>query len=104
MAQLRKDYAEFQACNAEIVTLGPEGPMAFSRFWQEQDMPFIGLADIGSKVADLYYQEVNLFKLGRMPAIFIIDLEGYIRYCHYGNSMSDIPENKEVLAVLDELK
>jgi len=63
-------------------------------------MPFIGLSDIKSKNAEKYYQEVNLVKLGRMPAVFIIDPEGIIRYVHYGDSMKDIPENSELLMFL----
>ena len=66
-------------------------------------MPFIGLPDLRSRVAAQYEQEVNLFKLGRMPALFVIDLEGQIRYAHYGDSMKDIPPNTEIFSVLDEL-
>jgi len=101
---LRQDYDQFQERETEIIALGPDGPNAFRRFWQQEEMPFIGLADIRSVTADRYYQEVNLFKLGRMPAVFIIDKQGYIRYAHYGNSMSDIPANSEVLRVIDELR
>ena len=50
-----------------------------------------------------YGQEVNLFKLGRMPAQVIMDKAGMARFVHYGHSMSDIPENAEVLALLDEI-
>ena len=50
----------------------------------------------------LYGQEVNLFKLGRMPAQVLIDKEGMARYVHYGHSMSDIPSNEEILALIDE--
>jgi len=66
-------------------------------------MPFIGCPDIKSKVANQFHQEINLFKFGRMPAIFVIDKEGLIRYSHYGDSMSDIPSNAEILKVIDEL-
>jgi peroxiredoxin Q/BCP len=104
MAQLRQDYAEFSQRGAEIIALGPDGPRAFQRFWQEENMPFIGLADIQSKIASLYYQQVSLFKLGRMPAVFVIDKHGCIRYAHYAAVMSDIPDNREILAVLDELR
>jgi peroxiredoxin len=104
MAQLRQDYGKFQERNVEVIALGPDGPGAFKRFWQEQDMPYIGLADIKSQTADLFYQEVNLLKLGRMPAIFVVDLAGRIRYSHYGNSMSDIPSNEEVLKALDQIQ
>ncbi len=86
-----------------IIALGPDGPNAFRRYWEENDLPFTGCADIRSRVADTYYQEVNLFKFGRMPALFIIDREGRVRYQHYGDSMSDIPDNQTVLQVLDQL-
>lgn len=66
-------------------------------------MPFIGCADIKSRVADRFHQEVNLFKFGRMPALFVLDEEGQIRYSHHGDSMSDIPSNGEVLKILDEI-
>jgi peroxiredoxin len=101
---LRLDYAQFQSRGAEIITLGPDGPNAFRKYWAENDIPFIGCADIRSKVADQFHQEVNLFKLGRMPAIFVIDPQGKIRYSHYGDSMSDIPANEEIFQVLDQIQ
>ncbi len=93
----------FQQRGAEIIALGPDGPNAFKRYWESEQIPFIGLPDIKSKVSDTYYQEVNLFKLGRMPAIFVIDRQGMIRYAHYGDSMKDIPPNQVILDVLDQL-
>jgi peroxiredoxin Q/BCP len=51
----------------------------------------------------MYKQEVNLFKWGRMPLNCIVDQKGYIRFAHYGASMQDIPSNKELLDVIDEL-
>jgi len=66
-------------------------------------MPFIGIPDPKHHVANLYGQKVDPFKLGRMPTVFLIDKEGKIRYRHYGDSMSDIPANKEVLSLLDDL-
>ncbi len=103
MAQLRQDQAEFVRRGVEVIILGPDGPRAFKRYWSEHEMPFIGLADVGSKVADRYAQEVNLIKLGRMPALFIIDKQGKIRFVHYGEAMSDIPPNDLVLEALDQL-
>ncbi len=101
---MRQDYQQFVDRGAEIIALGPDGPRAFKRYWEENDLPFIGCADIRSRVADTFYQEVNLFKLGRMPALFVIDQEGQVRFQHYGDSMSDIPSNESVLAVLDQLR
>jgi peroxiredoxin len=101
---LRQDYAEFTARGAVLIAIGPDGPNAFRRYWSENDIPFPGCPDIRSKVADRFYQEVNLFKLGRMPAIFVIDRAGQVRYSHYGDSMSDIPANQTILDVLDQIR
>jgi peroxiredoxin Q/BCP len=38
-----------------------------------------------------------------MPALFVIDKAGLIRYQHYGKSMSDIPANNVVFQVVDQL-
>jgi len=84
--------------------LGPDGPNAFRKYWQENDLPFTGAADIRSKIADTYHQEVSLFKLGRMPAVFVIDPQGRIRFYHYGEKMSDIPLNQQLLDVLEGIQ
>lgn len=104
MAQLRQDYDQFQARRAEVVVVGPENAAAFKAYWRLHQLPFIGLPDPRHQVLRLYGQEVNLFKLGRMPAQVIIDKDGVARYVHYGHSMSDIPENREILSLLDELQ
>lgn len=103
MAQLRRDYHMFVERQTEILTVGPNSLKEFQRFWEAEEMPFVGLSDMGNKVAHLYFQEFNLLKLGWVPALFIIDLEGKVRFIHYGNNMADIPENDRVLAVLDEV-
>ncbi|MCX7680995.1 MAG: redoxin domain-containing protein [Anaerolineae bacterium] len=101
MAQLRQDYPEFVKRNAEIIVIGPEGPEAFARYWEKERLPFIGLPDPEHIVLKRYGQEVNLFKLGRMPAQAIVDRDGIVRWIHYGHAMSDIPPNEELLALLD---
>ena len=103
MAQLRQDYPEFVKHGAKVVVVGPENADAFAAYFSKHDLPFIGLPDPKSSVLKLYGQEVNLFKLGRMPAQVIMDKAGIARFVHYGHSMSDIPENAEVLALLDQL-
>ena len=103
MAQLRQDYGDFVARDAEIVVVGPEGREAFAEYWQSEDMPFVGLPDPEHTVLKRYGQEVNLFKLGRMPAQVLVDRAGKARYVHYGHSMSDIPSNAELLGLLDEI-
>ncbi len=103
MAQLRQDYDEFVARGAEIVVVGPDGPDDFHRYWRDNDLPFVGLPDPKHSVLKLYGQEIKLFKMGRMPAQLLVDRSGSARYVHYGHSMSDIPPNEELLALLDAL-
>jgi peroxiredoxin Q/BCP len=100
---LRQDYGEFVKRNTTIIALGPDGPNSFKRYWTENELPFIGCADIKSKVAAGYQQEVNWFKMGRMPALLVIDKNGLIRFSQYGESMQDIPTNEEVLKILDQI-
>jgi peroxiredoxin len=103
MAQLRRDYKQFIRRDAEVVVLGPENAEAFAAYWAREKLPFVGLPDPKHSVLKLYGQEVNLFKLGRMPAQVIVDKQGRARYAHYGHAMSDIPENGELLALLEQL-
>ena len=103
MAQLRQDYSQFVARDIEIIVVGPENASSFASYWKKESLRFIGLPDPKASVLKLYGQEVNLFKLGRMPAQVLIDKAGIARYVHYGHNMSDIPQNKEILALGDEI-
>jgi len=103
MAQLRQDYAQFVERDTEVIAIGPEAREAFAAYWNGHEMPFTGIPDPKHTVPELYGQEIKVFKLGRMPAQVIVDKTGRVRYVHYGRSMSDIPANDEVLAVLDQL-
>lgn len=101
MAQLRQDYQQFVQRDAEIIIVGPEDQRAFASYWQSEALPFVGLADPDHTVANRYGQQIKLLKMGRMPAVLVIDRQGLIRFAHYGNSMSDIVPNRTLLAVLD---
>jgi len=86
-----------------VLTVGPDSATAFRIYWDAQKIPFVGLPDPGHTVALRYKQEVNIFKLGRMPLVTVVDAHGLIRFAHYGASMSDIPSNEELLDVIDRL-
>ena len=103
MAQLRRDYSKFRALDTKIIAIGPEGADSFRMYWKSHKLPFIGLPDPTHSVLKRYGQEVNLFKLGRMPAQVIIDKQGIARYVHYGHAMNDIPENEEILQTMQTL-
>ena len=103
MAQLRQDHSKFIERHTQVIVVGPEDASAFKDYWHSHDLPFIGLPDPKASVLKRYGQEINLFKMGRMPAQVIVDKAGVARFVHYGHSMSDIPENSELLEILDRL-
>lgn len=103
MAQLRQRYEDITRRGTEVLVIGPEGADQFAEYWQENDLPYTGLPDPDHRVLKLYGQEVSLFKLGRMPAQVVVDKQGVARFVHYGKSMQDIPEEDEIIEILDEL-
>ncbi len=103
MAQLRQDYAQFVARGAEVVVVNPDDMADVRSFAQSQQLPFPMLVDPGHAVANAYGQEVNLLKLGRMPALVVLDRNSVVRHEHRGGSMMDTPKNSDILAVLDRL-
>jgi peroxiredoxin len=100
MAQLRQEYQHFAKLDTEIIVVGPEEAESFRKYWTKEDLPFIGLPDPKHMILKLYGQEVNLFKLGRLPAQMLIDKSGMLRYVHYGHSMADIPSNQEIMNLI----
>lgn len=48
-------------------------------------------------------QEVKPLKMGRMPALLVIDTQGIVRYAYYGDSMDDIPEDEEIIQILKNI-
>jgi len=103
MAQLRQDHAKFIERETTILVVGPEDAGAYKKYWQENDMPFIGIPDPTHSVLKLYGQQIKLFKFGRMPAQVVVDKKGVARFVHYGHSMSDIPENASLLVLIDQI-
>jgi len=103
MAQLRQDYPQFVERDTEVIAVGPETRETFAAYWNEHEMPFVGIPDPKHTVLELYGQEIKVLKLGRMPAQVIVDKAGRLRYVHYSRSMSDISHNNQLLALLDEI-
>ena len=103
MAQLRQNYDKFMEIGAVIIVVGPEKAKPFKRYFEEHNLPFIGIADPDHNLIGLYGQRVKLIKMGRMPAQFIIDKEGVIRFSHYAKAMQDIPKTEVMLKLLEEL-
>lgn len=95
--QLRQNHQRLKQLDIETIIIGPEGADSFQKYWQKENLPFIGLPDPEHRVLNLYGQQVKLFKLGRMPAQILVDTSGMLRYAHYGSSMADIPSIEEII-------
>ena len=54
MAQLRQDYAQFTARDAEVLVVSPEDRDEVRTYWEREQLPFLGLADPDHQVADAY--------------------------------------------------
>lgn len=109
-----KRYDEFEARNAEVVSIVPE-PEARVREWQTQyELPFPLVSDPDTVVGDAYDQPLRFGLLGdlsdffgRMPEAVIIDLRGEnpeVGWVHRGRSTFDRPSIDDLLAEVDDLR
>lgn len=103
MAQLRQSIDQFVERDTVILVVGPEDSQKFASYFSRNDLPFFGLPDPNHTVLKQYGQEINLFKLGRMPAQVLVDKQGIARYVHYGKSMRDIPSPEEIITLIEEV-
>jgi peroxiredoxin len=103
MAQLRQDYQKFVERNTEVIAIGPEEKEEFTSWWHDHKMPFTGIPDPQHLISKLYNQKSKILKGGRMPAMALIDKDSIIRFTHFGDSMSDIPSDDDILSMLDDL-
>lgn len=106
-------YGEFQARDAEVVSVVPE-PLEAVKTWQDSyDLPYPLLADPEATVGDAFDQPVRFGMLGefsdflgRMPAVVLVDRrddDPEIAYAYEGSSTFDRPDIDDVLAELDAL-
>ena len=101
---MQEDLSLFTDKKAQITVIAPHNAEMVREYWEKEMLGYTGIPDPGGKVGKLYGQEWNLFKLGRMPALFIIDRNGKIAFAQYAKSMTDIPSDTELLGVIAGLK
>jgi|GEM_PF-433885 peroxiredoxin Q/BCP len=98
---MKADHQEFLKRKARIAVVAPHGAEKVKRYWQKEGLPFIGIPDKDGAIGRLYGQEWSLIKLGRMPALFVIDRKGAVILAQYAENMADIPENRGLIQVLE---
>jgi peroxiredoxin Q/BCP len=96
---MRDDWSRFRDARVSIVVVAPHDVDETKEYWRQHRLPYIGVPDPDGRLSKVYDQQWKLLKLGRMPALFVIAPSGRIGLAHYGEAMSDIPSNDEVLDV-----
>lgn len=108
MAQLRQDYEAFRSRNAEMLVVVPNGPRMIGKHMRECAPPYAILSDKGGRVAVQYGICVRRTILPALscvltPTLFLIDRAGTVRYTNYTRSYVREPDDREPLAVLDDM-
>jgi len=100
---MKKDIKQFTDRKTRIVVITPHEKAKVKTYWEKESLPFIGIPDPDGTLGKLYGQEWSLIKLGRMPALFIIDKKSAVVFSQYARSMSDIPENNDLFQILEKI-
>jgi len=101
---MRDDFERFRERKAAVAVIVPHDARRVKEFWEEENLPFTAIPDPDGNLGRLYGQQWKALKLGRMPAVFIVDTEGKIAFAHYGENMADIPSDEDLLAVLEGME
>lgn len=118
IATLAKDYSKFHKLNTEIIAISTDTLEGAQKTKEKSQAPFPILIDEDNKVIHLYKVDIKKRELKdmpalmyrkkagtyAMPAVFIIDTEGVIRYSYIGKSYTDRPSNEDLLKKLSELQ
>lgn len=101
--KLGRDFEKFNEFDTFLYAILPDKLENAKKFESEFAKEYPIYYDDKKKVNKMLNQEVKPLKLGRMPALLIIDKQGIIKYAYYSDSMDDIPENEEIFEILKNL-
>ncbi|KPN29929.1 putative acetyltransferase [Halolamina pelagica] len=109
--RVKKRYDEFEARDAEVVSVLPEDRETATEWQKQYHLPFPTLADPDTELGDRFDQPTRFGLLGklhdvigRMPAAIVLDLRGdepVESYAHRGDSRTDRPRIDELLEAVD---
>jgi peroxiredoxin len=98
---MKADYDQFLARKAQIIVIAPHDSEKVKAYWEKEKLPYVGVPDPDGILGKLYKQEWNLIKLGRMPALFVVDRSGLLAFVYYSKDMADIPPDSDIFEILD---
>lgn len=103
LALLRRDYVEYARMGMRILGVVGQKPTKLRKYIWGNYMPFPLLADYERAVMKVYgvYQPINLDTFNNaLPATFIIDRDGIIRFIYIGYSQIDYPPKRSIINCL----
>ncbi|KTG29433.1 peroxiredoxin family protein [Haloferax profundi] len=109
---VKRRYDEFEARDAEVVSVLPDPPERAEKWQRSYDLPFPLLADPGAEVGDEFDQPTRFGALGklhdmvgRMPEAVLVDLrdDPEVVYTHRGSNPADRPKLDDLLRRIDRL-
>lgn len=109
--RVKKRYDEFEARNAEVLSVLPEDRETAAEWQKQYHLPFPVIADADTELGDHFEQPTRFGLLGRihdvigrMPAVIVLDLrwsDPIETFAHRGDSRTDRPRIDEILDALD---
>jgi thioredoxin-dependent peroxiredoxin len=97
-----KRRADFEAKNARIAAISVDPIDVAQKLYDRLELGFPLLSDEGGAVARAYGVYHTEKKIA-LPAIIVVDSSGVVRWRRISGSVTDRPEEDEVLDVVDRL-
>ncbi|GEM_PF-94120 len=97
---LARSYPLFLEKGAAIVAVSSEPARALERWLQASVLPFPVVVDPEREIAETYGQRRSWWRVGELPAQFLICKRGIVRFVEYGRNPWDVtPPNWFLLAI-----
>jgi peroxiredoxin len=106
LGQLAAAYSEFEKRGAQILVIDAQERFRAKNWKQLHRYPFPILADPTARVCALYGVAKQLMvhdEWVNLPAAFVVDKKGILRYAYIGEGFADRVTAASLLSVLDHL-
>lgn len=107
LGQLAEVFSEFEKRGAQILVVDAQERFRVKNWKQSRRYPFPILSDPTARVCALYGVAKQLMvhdEWVNLPAAFVIDKTGILRYAYVGTGFADRVTAAGLLSVLDHLK
>ncbi len=103
LGELQEDYSRFQELNAEILAISVERPEIGKHASDLLGLQYPVLSDAEHRVVERYGVYNLLGDELATPSVFVVGVDGVIRWRYVGQDTTDRPTNEMILDQLREL-